>query len=1024
MSDHFFISYSPVDGIGFSPKLADELAAGLPAFRVWLDKRNLRPSEDWDEQIVEAIRTCKGMIFVMTKDSVNPLSSCKKEWVRALKYKKPIIPLLVSRDAEMPFSLEPREYINFTVSFDAALARLRKHLDWMDSSEGQLQALKHRLADAQRDLPRAEADQQARIQEDIAELERQIAQQQAIIANPQAAEQRVQQTIDQGLERVREPAKPISQTTHSTFINPPPLVAPTWFQDRHVETRLIGDFLKDEALRLMTVVGRGGIGKSAMVCRLLRSLEGGQLPDDGGPLAVDGIVYLSNARSIHRVNVPDIYAGLTSLLSEENQRRLDSVYKNPQVKTRETMQALLGAFPRGRTVVLLDNFEDAVDVETGRIKDAELDEAMRALLELPPHGLKVIITTRVPPRDLALVEPSRQRRRDMDTGLEHPFAEEVLRAMDADGKVGLRDAPQALLSQARERTRGYPRALEHLFGILSADRDTSLQEILDNTKRLLPEKVVAVLVGEAFNRLDPTAQRVMQALAIYRYPVPSAAVDYLLQPYVLGVDSGPVLRRLVNMQFVRRDAGRYYLHQIDRDYADSRIPDVEPADRRAEVAPFSRFALQHRAAEWFKLARKPRETWKTLEDLAAPLSEFELRCASADYDTAATVLLEIGFHYLFMWGHYRLVTELHERLQGNIADPGLQQKTIGNQGSAYSRIGQYQRALACYERALSLAQEHKDRWGEGLWLNNLGLCYADLGQMARAIEYFEQALAINREVGNRRGEGSTLNNLGLPYANLGQTARAIEYFVQALAITRELESRDVEALTLSNLGELYSDLGQTADAMQYMNNALAIARDIGYRYVETLTQIGVGNVYLDQAAWGEAAAVFKQAIETADDTANTQLQQEARLGLAEANLYQGQLVAAREMAEAAQQYNFALSNHRIAALLGVTALLQGDRMAARDAFATALHQADELLTRNPQFYRALDTKGLALCGTALCENTEYIPGAKEAYKAARAINSDAGLVGRVLRRFDVLAKADTAGILAEVRAEAAGEKSQ
>ena len=106
--------------------------------------------------------------------------------------------------------------------------------------------------------------------------------------------------------------------------------------------------------------------------------------------------------------------------------------------------------------------------------------------------------------------------------------------MDADGKVGLRDAPKASLTQARERTREYPRALEHLFGILSADRNTSLQEILDNTRQLLPEKVVAVLVGEAFSPLDLTAQRVMHALAIYRYPVPSVAVDYVLQPYVPG----------------------------------------------------------------------------------------------------------------------------------------------------------------------------------------------------------------------------------------------------------------------------------------------------------------------------------------------------------------------------------------------------------------------------------------------------------------------------------------------------------
>ena len=76
-----------------------------------------------------------------------------------------------------------------------------------------------------------------------------------------------------------------------------------------------------------------------------------------------------------------------------------------------------------------------------------------------------------------------------------------------------------------------------------------------------------VLVGEAFSRLDPLAQQVMQALAVYPVPVPPVAVDYLLQPYQPAIDAAPVLARLVNMQFVRRDAGRYYLHQVDRDYA-------------------------------------------------------------------------------------------------------------------------------------------------------------------------------------------------------------------------------------------------------------------------------------------------------------------------------------------------------------------------------------------------------------------------------------------------------------------------
>jgi hypothetical protein len=37
--------------------------------------------------------------------------------------------------------------------------------------------------------------------------------------------------------------------------------------------------------------------------------------------------------------------------------------------------------------------------------------------------------------------------------------------------------------------------------------------------------VVEALVGEAFNRLDVTAERVMEALAAYARPVTPAAID-------------------------------------------------------------------------------------------------------------------------------------------------------------------------------------------------------------------------------------------------------------------------------------------------------------------------------------------------------------------------------------------------------------------------------------------------------------------------------------------------------------------
>jgi tetratricopeptide (TPR) repeat protein len=1023
MPDHFVISYSAVDGLDFALKLADDLATGPPAFPVWLDKRNIRPGQDWDEQIVEAIRACKAMMFVMTPDSVRANSVCKDEWVRALKYKKPVIPLLRHPDVELPFRLGSREYVDFSGAFDSALARLRRHLAWMDSREGGVQALKDRLADAERELRRAQPEWQARIQDEIDELSREIAQQQLIIDNPQAAERRVQQSIAVSLEGERQPAKPVSGISHGKFINPPPVIAPTWFQDRHVETRMLGDFLKDESLRLMTVVGRGGIGKSAMVCRLLRSLESGRLPDDGGALAVDGIVYLSDARAFHRVTVPDLYAALTKLLSEETIKRLDAVYKNPRGTTEQTIQALAEAFARGRTVILLDNFEDVLSVDTGQIQDAELDEALRALLRAPPHGLKVIITTRVAPSDLALVEPALQRRLDLDAGLGFSDAKAMLQVMDVDGKVGLQHADDTLLREAWERTRGYPRALEHLFAVLSADRDTTLKDLLEDTRQFLPEQVVEVLVGEAFSRLDATAQLVMQALAIYRYPVIPAAVDYLLQPYVTGMASGRVLSRLVNMQFVRRDAGRYYIHQVDRDYALSRIPQGESGDGNAEVPHLTQFALRHRAAEWFKLSRKPRETWESLEDLTAQLSEFDLRCEAEDYDTAAALLLEFDTDYLALWGYYRLLIERHERLQGKIIDPALAGESIGTLGEGYRLIGIFDRAVVCHRQALDLARMNNDREGEAVALNNLAISMAGLGHNARAIEYFEEIINSLRERGHRQGEAVFLNNLGECYFHIGQLTQAVAHRKRGLAIAKESNDRITEVNSLASLGELYGKLGQKSEALNSLKDALGIARQIGYRTGEAGTLVFLGDFYLLFSDCERAVKVLREAIEIADEIGDVQFQKLSRTSATIVYIHSGDMDTARVMAEAAGHHPHPIYDAQTSIALGIVAYRQGDLKVAREAFTAAIAQAEHLLAMTPNRYEALDAKALALCGLALCGDTAHITAAREAFTAARKVISAPGVVKMVLLLFDALTQADAGHILADVRPAATESKT-
>ncbi|MBI5954315.1 MAG: tetratricopeptide repeat protein, partial [Chloroflexi bacterium] len=745
-------------------------------------------------------------------------------------------------------------------------------------------------------------------------------------------------------------------------------------------------------------------------------------------------------------------------------------------------------------------------------------DALNALLGGQHHAVKVVITTRIAPRDLAMGEPGRQHHLSLDEGLESPYAENVLREMDADGRVGLKSAPDTLLNKAREKTRGYPRALEALYAILSVDRYTTLEELLEIS---LPDEVVQKLVGEAFNRLDPSAQKVMQALAVYNRPVSPAAIDYLLQPHLPSIDSVPMLNRLVNMHFVRRNESKYHLHPVDQEFALNLIqkgsqtdwlttgnqsqvsleryfleklfelkPELtdkakqgdqqaiidgfaelikilEPSDRElfqkmrkgiltldSDIlekaknpdiaqdkeflaqfqdslkqikvsAKWSQYSLLFRAADYFAQARKPRAEWKKLDDLSAQLAEFELRCAAGDYDTAASMLMEIDFDYLLLWGHYLLMIELHEKLQRKIEDRKLARTSVGNLGLANLSIGEVQIAIEYFEQVLELARQEKDRFQEGAILGNLGNAYAALGDAGTAIEFYQQALIIAREISDRSAEGGILGNLGSNYASMGNPLKAIESIEQALVIAREIGDRGGEGDYLSKLGNRYWELGDTQSVIKNHEQALVIHQEIGDRFGEETDLINLAEAFLMSSQFSKAIDSAKQSLSIVFEM-GTPATYEYGI-LSEAYLFNEQLDDALSNIKEAQKFDEPRNNHNISTLLGIIALRQGERETAREAFVKSIAQADEILAKTPEYYSALDAKGLALCGRALSgkweverEKNEVLAEAVETFRKARRIAPHAGVVKSVLRLFDELAKCDKDGVLKDVRKAAEG----
>jgi hypothetical protein len=154
---------------------------------------------------------------------------------------------------------------------------------------------------------------------------------------------------------------------------------------------------------------------------------------------------------------------------------------------------------------------------------------------------------------------------------------------------------------------------------------------------------------------------------------------------------------------------------------------------------------------------------------------------------------------------------------------------------------------------------------------------------------------------------------------------------------------------------------------------------------------------------------------------NRQNQHEARFGLALARLYAGDLRAARETIDRARQYDYAVNTAAVWTATGIIRLRQGEPVAASKAFACGLAEADRLLERCGQNFSALDIKGLARCGLALCEDEGHLTAAEEAFRAARKITQAKGVAARVLSTFDALALADMDGILSPARKAAEGQ---
>lgn len=154
--------------------------------------------------------------------------------------------------------------------------------------------------------------------------------------------------------------------------------------------------------------------------------------------------------------------------------------------------------------------------------------------------------------------------------------------------------------------------------------------------------------------------------------------------------------------------------------------------------------------------------------------------------------------------------------------------TLRARGSMYDTLGAADAALADYQTALQLAQQHDDRHEQWQTLLAIGFFYAarDSTKMGA---YLRQALDLARQLDAPLLLGQSLNRYGNWYLFLEQPREAIRYHNEALAIFQANDDRAGLAATHDLLGVTHIMTADKPAAYTHYQSAIAIFRELGDR---------------------------------------------------------------------------------------------------------------------------------------------------------------------------------------------------